>query len=362
MSTFDVGARTIYSVRHGSHAYGTSTPTSDVDVKGICVPPRVYYLGYSYIFEQEERLASKGHPEDKVTYSIEKFFRLAADCNPNIIEVLHVDDSDVLKIDRWGERLRGSRDLFVSKKARFTFSGYAHAQLKRIQTHRRWLMEKDKYEREKPSREEFGLSPLKEGQKNELEMAFAEVQKRLDEWNVDMMGLDEAAKVHLQQKLAELFVALKFDREKLWEAAAVSVFGNDQNLIHTLQRERNFANVVSDWEKYQNWKRSRNPARAALEAKFGYDTKHGGHLVRLMRMCKEILDGKGVIVKRPDAPEILEIRGGKWPYEKLMEEADRMEKECEASYRTSTLRHKPDVAALNDLCSETIESYHHHNG
>src|SRR5271156_6546414 len=78
--------RTVLLVRHGSHAYGTNTPASDEDFKGIAIPPKNYFLGTMHRFEQAELKA----PEpDAVIYDIRKFFNLAADCNPNIIEVLH---------------------------------------------------------------------------------------------------------------------------------------------------------------------------------------------------------------------------------------------------------------------------------
>ena len=358
MSNFDVTSRSILLVKHGSHAYGTSTPTSDLDVKGVCIPPVEYYLGFAHAFEQQEELASKGFPQDKVVYSIEKFMRLAADCNPNIIEVLHVAEEDVLRIDYFGKKLRQNAHLFLSKKAKHTFSGYAHAQLKRIQTHKGWLMKQDKYECPKPTREEFDLPPLGDGHKSQIEMAFAEVQSKLDSWNIDMRGLDEADKIHLQGRMADLFAAMNMDREGQWNLAAKAVFTSEENLIHRLQRERHYANVVSDWEKYHIWKRTRNVARAELEAKYGYDTKHGGHLIRLMRMCKEILEGKGVIVKRPDAKEILEIRNGSWDYDRLIDEANRLEAECNELYKTSQLPHKPDINKLNELCVDIVHEYH----
>lgn len=354
---FDVSERTIYRVKHGSQAYGTSTPASDLDIKGVCIPPREYDMGFAFAFEQEERLVSKGHPEDKVTYSLRKFMKLAIDSNPNIIEVLFVDDADVLKIDAFGSRLRVHRDEFLSKKARHTFSGYATAQMRRIETHRRWLLERDRYEGAKPSREQFDLLPYKDGDKAQIEMALAEVQKRLDEWNVDMRGMTDSEKIHLKQRLSELFEALNFDREALWAAAATAVF-DSVNLVAALQRERQYLNSVSDWEKYQTWKRERNPARAALEAKHGMDTKHAAHCVRLMRMCREILEGKGVIVRRPDAHELLQIRNGSWSYERLKEETLAIDSECAALYKTSSLRHIPDMKAMNDLCVDLTSDYY----
>ena len=42
----------ILLVTHGSHAYGLNTPTSDLDIKGIAIPPREYFLGFANSFEQ----------------------------------------------------------------------------------------------------------------------------------------------------------------------------------------------------------------------------------------------------------------------------------------------------------------------
>ena len=43
--------RTILLTRTGSHAYGTNTPESDEDYRGVCIPPPEYYLGLKSINE-----------------------------------------------------------------------------------------------------------------------------------------------------------------------------------------------------------------------------------------------------------------------------------------------------------------------
>lgn len=92
-----------------------------------------------------------------------------------------------------------------------------------------------------------------------------------------------------------------------------------------------------------------------LEARHGYDTKHAMHLVRLLRMCEEILDGRGVLTRRPDRDELLAVRNGAWPYDALIEWAEAQDAKCAALYETSTLRHHPDVEAIDRLCIEIVE-------
>jgi predicted nucleotidyltransferase len=309
---FNVDERTILLVRHGSHAYGLSTPESDEDFKGVCIKPKECYFGFTQRFEQHEHMGSKSDGIDKVVYSLDKFASLAADCNPNIIEVLHVADEDVLKCDAFGETLRDCRYDFVSKKARFTFAGYAHAQLKRIKLHRGWLLDPPKAV---PSRDQFGLTETVKVSKSELG-AF-------DSLNAQGMEIE------LPKNVVTLFT-----QEKAYQAAR------------------------THYEQYLNWKKTRNPKRAALEAKFGYDCKHGMHLLRLMRMCKEILETGKVNVKRTeDRDHLMLVREGGVPYDYLIEHAERLEAQCAALYETSTLPREPDRAALDRLVVNMTQDY-----
>lgn len=50
--------------------------------------------------------------------------------------------------------------------------------------------------------------------------------------------------------------------------------GFDDNFLELLDRERKYKSALNHWESFKSWERNRNPARAANEAKFGYDTKH----------------------------------------------------------------------------------------
>lgn len=296
-------SRTIFLTKHGSHAYGTNLPTSDLDLKGIAIPPRPYFYGFASKFEQ----ADGGFPDhDCAIYDIRKFFSLAADCNPNIIELLFTDPSDWLISSYYHELIYNIRESFLSKKARHTFAGYAHAQLKRIRTHQRWLRNPPAG---KPTREEYGL-PL-------TNVADKE-----------------------QERAAEFLEA--------------QGYGLETNFQYLVAQEKKYRQALKDWDSYERWRRERNPARHELEAKFGYDTKHAMHLVRLLRMCEEILATGKVNVRRPDAEELLAIRAGAWSFEELLDWAEKQDAKMEALYETSTLPHTPDRAFLEERCNEIV--------
>jgi len=334
-------------VTHGSHAYGLNTPTSDVDIKGIAVPPREYFLGFASGFEQAE-----SHGPDMVVYDIRKFFRLAAECNPNIIEVLWCDESDHRVVTAAGRRLIDARELFLSKKAKHTFCGYAVAQLKRIKTHRRWIMLPAKAP---PTRADFGLPERTVIPADQLEAAQSAIAKKLTTWNLeDMSGLEPAVRIEIQNSMAEMMAEMQLTADAQYAAAARSI-GYDENFLRLLDLERQYKARKTEWEQYQNWIKTRNPARAAIEAKWGFDLKHAMHLVRLMRMAREILETGKVIVKRPDREELLAIRNGAWSYEQLVEWAERQDAELQEVYKTSPLRNTADRASLDKLCIAIVE-------
>jgi hypothetical protein len=77
-------------------------------------------------------------------------------------------------------------------------------------------------------------------------------------------------------------------------------------------------------DQYVTWMAERNPIRHETEIKFGYDTKHAMHLVRLLRAGYEILTTGDLHVKRLDAAELLDIRAGRWTYEEVVNYADEM--------------------------------------
>ena len=340
--------RTILLSLHGSHAYGLNVATSDVDLKGVAVPPAHYLHGFDKTFEQAEQ-----SEPDLVIFGVQKFMRLAAECNPNIIEILFTEESEVRICTAAGRELRDHRQEFLSKKAKHTFSGYAMSQLKRIRGHYRWLKNPPKAP---PSRTDMGLPERTVIPTDQLQAAQSAVEKALARWNLtEMSGIEPADRNTLQNTMAEMLAEAKIGTDELYMAAARTV-GYDENFIRLLDIERQYTGRKKDWESYQNWLKTRNPARAEIESKYGYDTKHGMHLVRLMKCAREILTTGEVHVKRDDREELLAIRHGAWPYEQLIEWAEKEDKELEAAYHASTLPHAPDREKLACLCVRIVES------
>lgn len=339
---------TVFLTTHGSRAYGTNTEDSDYDYKGVAIPTVPYYLGFQNKFEQAEL-----KEPDTAIYEIKKFFSLASSCNPNIIEVLFTDPSDHVYVDSIGEEILNAKDSFLSKRVRHTFAGYARSQLNKMELHRRWLM---KPVNEPPTRASLGLPEHTLIPKNQLEAASAAIQKDLDKFKFDFMEeLTEPMKMSVRSTMAEMLAELKITTEEHWLASARKIGLND-NFIELMQKERAYASKKSDYNNYQNWKKTRNPKRSVIEAKWGIDLKNAYHLVRLLRVCKEILSTGKVLVKRPDREELLAIRNGAWSYEQIIEHSNNLDIEIEQIYKTSNVLPKiPDIKKLDNLCSSLVE-------
>jgi uncharacterized protein len=344
-----ISDKTIYLVRHGSRAYGTDIESSDEDLRGVCIPIKQYYFGGLSKFEQAEM-----HEPDITIFGLGKFIRLASDSNPNAMEILFVDPADIIHINPLGEKLLANRELFLSKRVKHTMTGYAVAQLKRIKLHRAYLLNPPK---KYPTRTELGLPEQTLIPQDQLLAATADIQKQIDKYQFDFLeGLDEPTKIGIRNAMTSMLAELKITSEDLWMSASRKI-GLDDNFIRIMQLERQYTSAKREWDQYQNWKANRNVKRAALEEKYGFDLKHAYHLVRLIRMCREILTTGKVLVKRPDREELIAIRNGAWSYVKLIEFADREEQEINELYNSCDILPKyPDKNKLDQLCIELVET------
>ena len=302
MTPTRVFENTILFILGGSHLYGTNTDGSDLDFRGVAVPPYgEYYLGF-HEFEQYD-------PKnvDLTIFGLRKFVKLAAACNPNIIELLFAPKDKIIYCDEFGESLIGLREAFLSRRARHTFTGYAHSQLTRIKNHKKWIDNPPS----KPDRAEMGL-PL----------------------NAKVIPPD---KVDAARSLGRNFFS-----EEQWSL---------------IEREQAYRAAKKEWDNYRSWKANRNPARYEMECKFGYDGKHAMHLVRLLRMGFEIISEGKVVVARPDAEELLSIRSGEWKFEQLLEYASTMEVKIEAAEADSPLPWGVDIMSIENWLISVLEMY-----
>lgn len=111
----------------GSIAYGTNLPGSDIDIRGIFLNPPEEWIG-----SQEDSEQIRLDDSDTVVYSLKKAMNLLLACNPNMIEILGLRPEHILFCSSEGKSILDNSNVFLSRKAIFTFNGYAVKQRRRV--------------------------------------------------------------------------------------------------------------------------------------------------------------------------------------------------------------------------------------
>jgi len=359
-----VDKNTIFECIVGSQAYGISGLHSDVDKSGVMIPGIEYFFGLNRVDQ------FNGYPgEDKTIYEFRKALRLISDNNPNMMDLLWVPERCVLRMTEYWQRIIDNRELFISKRCRYTFSGYAIAQLDRIRTHRKFLLDPPKAP---PTRAEIGLPEVSIFPTSQLKgVCYAAMEFLIEEEKQNFIDeLDGIYGDYIVPLLArfirpeERALAIEWLQTGIKsQAHAFQSVGTQyikDEYVEIAHKELSHYNAVKEYSRYMDWKKSRNKARAPLEEKFGFDTKHAGHLVRLLRMGEEILRTGKVNVDRTniDAEELKAIRAGAWTYDQIDQYAHDKDKEFEELYKSSPLPRSVDMGLINELCIEIVDRYH----
>lgn len=302
----------------GSHAYGTETDRSDVDVRGIALNSKSDILCLGEGFEQ-----FTNNETDTVIYSFNKIIKLLTGCNPNTVEILGLRPDHYLYLSEIGKELLHNKHLFISKKAVFTFGSYANAQLRRLDNKAARLVSQTE-------QEQHILNSIKNASYDFRARYFA----------YD----DDAIKLYIDKSESEEYESEIF---------------MDVNLHHYPLRDYKgmwsvMNNIVKEYGKIG--KRNQN----AIE--HGKLSKHMMHLVRLYLMCLDILNNGEIITYREkDHDFLMDIRNGKYldenrqPIPEFFEIVDELEAKLDKAKQTTELPDNPDYNKINKFVASVNE-------
>lgn len=340
----------ILRVVAGSHAYGTNLPTSDWDERGIFINKMSDVILNFDRLEQVELSR-----DDIVLFELTKYMNLLSEQNPNILELIWADPQDILHKTEAGQILIDNRSSFLTSNVYNTYVNYAMSQLKRIKGHNHWI---NKPQPEEAPQEKDFISVVMNMTENQ------QFNKR-----APLSG-------HCAVALGNEMYAL-WDSEKIGHTGAnwinrvgcISSIDKSQR-TKFLQEHRNPDIIVkfnqeqykishTQWKNYWQWKNNRNEKRSELEEKFGYDTKHAMHLIRLLRTGKDILEHQIVPVKRTDAQFLLSIREGHFSYDEIVAQSNKLIEEIEVLYKKTSL---PEQCNKEQLKEITLNIYKNHWG
>ena len=298
----------------GSYGYGTNREGSDVDFRGVALNLPSDLIGLTSFEQFEDRTT------DTVIYGFNKFVSLLVNCNPNIIELLGLDDDQYYIRSELGQTLLDNRHLFLSKRAAASFGHFADAQLRRLQN----AIARDSLPQSE--REQHILRSVRSALRD-----FNERQRE-GERNNTRLYVDAAVTEGLD---TEIFLDADLKHYPLRRYT---------DMMNTLN------SVVRDYDKVGK----RNHKKDDIHL-----NKHAMHLIRLYMMGIDILQDEVIRTHRPkeDLTLLMSIRNGDYMEEGRMSDgffdmlAD-YEERFEQAERASTLPDSPDMDRIEELVEE----------
>lgn len=344
----------IFECIAGSHSYGLNNEHSDVDLRGIFKLPNSVHLGLQ---SPPQQVGDEKH--DITFYELKRFFELASGCNPNIIELLYMPEDCVKKCTPMMDKLIDNRDMFLSKKAFYTFSGYAHAQIKKAKGRNKWI--NNPWGKERPDPMDYMWWIPKHELSYSPEMGMAVQKFAFRPRKLESTKGYKVAKVEHGLNCYRMYKA----------GPRTDFFKGNQITCKSISKkeERDFVGVMSfnqakydsdvkNWKGYWEWKDKRNDARWALQEKgqMDYDVKNMMHCYRLILSTKSILVHHKPIVRfeGDDREFLMSIRRGEHDYDGLMERLEAELAILDDMKAESTLQDKVNHKDIEGLYTELI--------
>jgi predicted nucleotidyltransferase len=347
--------RLIFECIVGSRAYGTATPESDTDLRGVFLLPASHYLQLYDVVNQVS-----DETNDITYYTLKRFFELAADANPNILELLFVPDDCVRKTSKEWERIKDNKNLFISKRVLHTYSGYAVAQIKKAKGQNKLV--NNPMPEQKPTKEDycwmipvshmihlqaipFRPIPLKDSEINLSICHCSAVEHVKDMYRI--YSYDSYAKGIFRgdKESADIVCeSIPFEDEyKRFEGVLI---------YHRDAYERDLKN----WHNYWDWRKNRNDARWRDQENktVNFDSKNMSHCMRLLYEAEHILEYgyPKVRFEGEQLQRLKDIRFAHLPYEEIMAEAEERLAKLDTAKENCSLPHSPNREKLSELLIE----------
>lgn len=298
----------------GSHSYGTNVATSDVDIRGCALNSKSDLLGFSN-FEQVVETST-----DTTIYAFNKLIQLLLNCNPNTIEMLGCKPEHYFYLTDVGNELIANRKLFLSKRAVYSFGGYANQQLRRLEN----ALAHDAYPAADKERHIMGSC-------NNAMQTFPCRYKSFTPEQIELSvhDLDGVPAIHANVNMI------------------------DVPLRQLISISNELTEVTKNYDKLNN----RNKKKDDLHL-----NKHAMHLVRLYLMCLDLLEKGDIITYREQDREfLLSIRNGKFQNEdhtyrsEFFDMISDFEKRLQYAKENTSLPDEPNTKAVEEFVMRVNE-------
>lgn len=332
----------IFKAVVGSHAYGTNVEGSDIDIKGVYIqsPEDVLINGY-----REQETVNK----DETYFELRRFIELCCKGNPTVLELLFSPE-DCIKYEHpvWA-MLKAERMGFLSKACKYSFGGYAYSQIAKSDG----LEKKMNWERDRVTRKGvldfcYVIDPESDFKSLPLQAYLKRSGKdqkfyglvAVDHFRFTyMMFYDYLAEMNsTSERLAKTnpfrFKGIVQDVETSCDISLSEVPSYAKRDAIMYFNKDGYEKHCKEYKSYTDWLEKRNVQRYVDVNAHGQkiDGKNLLHCCRLLSVGMEIAQGKGIIVRRPDAGWLKDIRHGKLDLKKIQEYCNNKMKAMDALY------------------------------
>ncbi|MEI6142977.1 MAG: nucleotidyltransferase domain-containing protein [Mariniphaga sp.] len=344
--------RLIFKAIVGSQSYGTSTPSSDIDYKGVYMQTVNELITFGY---QEQVDVSK----DECYYEVRRFIQLLQSANPTVLELLFSPEDCIIQTSPQFELIVDHRDKFLTQKCLLSFGGYAIAQIKKAKgLDKKMNWEKDRVERKTPI--DF-VYAYKDGKTMPVENWLLKEGKNQE--NCGLVALD-----HFKDCYALYYdydaQGINTETENITPLGFRGIISDDSNTVRLSSvpkgmvpetivyfNQDGYSMHCKDYRDYELWLQNRNTQRY-VDIK-GHNQQIDGknllHCRRLLDMAIEIATEKTIHVRRPNADYLLSIRRGEVPLDSIIEQAEVDLLTLEELFANSGLPKECDKDFVNDL-------------
>lgn len=389
-----------YEYKRGSHMYHLNTESSDEDFGGVFFCPKKMLLGLRGRYEEQV----SDSKSDVVFYEFGRWLELLLKSNPTVLEGLFApEDCIVGEVHPAVRKILDNRELFLSKECFKTFYGYAVSQISKARGLNKKIVNPVTERKDildfcytfndqgslpiKKFLAENGLDQKYCGLVNIPNMSdgdssiygvyydFAAYFKFENiDWVRDWYNGNSLYKKFFPSVSEQLSIQKRIEDKEFFHYGGIvhpdeieksntvrlsSVPKGEKPICFMAYNKNGYMRHCRDYKDYKEWEKNRNPARYESNLGHNYDAKNVMHCMRLVRMAKELAQGKGFnVVRTWDRDYLLDIRNHKFEYEDVMDQLEKEKHEMEEAIKSCTLPERVDFNKVNDLLYDVRLKYY----
>lgn len=333
----------------GSRAYGTDTPESDTDLRGVFVMPRNQFFGLGRVEQVSDE------KNDETYYEVGRFVELLGKNNPNILEILFSESAMIRHRNELFDLFRPEEVL--SRLCEQTFAGYAMTQIRKA----RGLNKKIVNPMEGPRKSILDFCHLAEGQ-GAVPLSDWLARTGIDSSDCGLVKIPHMRDVFgiFHEPSGRIRYRGMIKSEASTDLVLSSIPRGETPVGWMNFNKDGYKKYCKAYREYQDWLKNRNEARFASNISHGknYDSKNLMHTFRLLSTAEEIAREKTVRVRRPDRDFLMQIRAGEFEYDDLIAMAEEKVEQVSNAFRASDLPAEPDRERLVESLIEIRERFY----